>query len=111
MTQAAWRSAVEDAIRTHQPMNDPQTVEAILLRDADKMEQLGPIGAPRMLVKVGRDTRCATFSDVVPVLRRALNERPGKLRTERAKELAAPRIAVLRALLLALNEEGGERLF
>ena len=103
--------AVEEVIRTHQPRNDPQTVEATLVRDADMLEQLGAVGAARALVKVGRDTRYQTFSDVLPVLRRSVEELPGKLRGPRAKQLAQPRIEVLRALIAALEEEGGERLF
>src|SRR5580658_3474378 len=36
--------AVVDAIRTHQPAAHPSTIEAIILRDADLLEQLGAIG-------------------------------------------------------------------
>jgi uncharacterized protein len=103
--------AVEEAIRTHQPHDDPRTVEGIVLHDADILEQLGAVGFARALAKIGRDTRYPTFSQVVPVLRRALEEFPGKLRTERARALAEPRIAVLRAFLAALEAEAGDRLF
>jgi uncharacterized protein len=48
---------VAEAIRCHQPEDDPTTLEGTLLRDADILEQLGAIGAMRMIVKVGRDTR------------------------------------------------------
>jgi len=103
--------AVDEAIRTHQPKDDPRTIEATVLRDADMLEQLGAVGALRALVKVGRDTRFPTLSSVVPLLRRLLAELPGKLRTERARELAAPRIATLKTMLAALEEEAGEQLF
>ena len=113
----AWGFPVEKlesvaaVIATHQPQDEPVSSEAILLRDADILEQLGAVGALRAMVKVGRDTRYSTFSSVLPVLRRAAEELPGKLRTERARALAAPRVAVLLTLLAALEDEAGELLF
>ncbi len=101
---------VAEAIRTHQPQDNPETAEAILLRDADILEQLGAVGTLRAFVKVGRDTRYATFSSVVPVLRRALAELPDKLRMEGSRRLAAPRVVALSAFLAALDEEAGELL-
>jgi uncharacterized protein len=103
--------AVVEAIRTHQPQDEPTLIEAILLRDADMLEQLGAIGALRALVKVGRDTRYATYSSVLPVLRRAVEQLPGKLRLESARRLAAPRVELLRSLLAAIEDEAGELLF
>ncbi len=70
--------AVLEAIRTHQPKDEPRTMEAVILRDADILEQLGAIGIARTLCKVGRDTRYATFTPAVEVLRRALVELPGR---------------------------------
>ena len=52
---------VEEAIRTHQPKDDPEIIEAVLLRDADILEQLGAIGAIRTFAKVGRDTQLPKF--------------------------------------------------
>lgn len=114
---AGWGFPVEkldalgEAIRTHQPDGDPETIEAVLLRDADMLEQLGAVGAVRAFVKTGRDTRYATFSSVVPVLRKALDELPGKLRLESSRRLAAPRVAALDAFLAALEDEAGELLY
>jgi uncharacterized protein len=102
---------VAEAIRTHQPQDEPLSMEAVLLRDADILEQLGAIGALRALVKVGRDTRYATFSSVLPVLQRAAHSLPGKLRLPSARALAAPRVALLRTLIAAIQEEAGELLF
>jgi uncharacterized protein len=104
-------AGVAEAIRTHQPQDEPASIEAVLLRDADIMEQLGAIGALRTVVKIGRDTRYATFSSVLPVLRRAADRLPGKLRLECARSLAAPRVALLLALIAAIEEEAGELLF
>jgi len=102
---------VAEAIRTHQAKDTPERIEAILLRDADILEQLGAVGALRALVKVGRDTRYETFSSVLPVLRRAADELPGKLRLEPARKLAVGRVATLRALLAAIEEEAGGLLY
>jgi uncharacterized protein len=102
---------VADAIRTHQPKDNATIPEAIILRDADILEQLGAIGALRALVKVGRDTRYPTFSSVVPVLRNAVENLSGQIRLDSAKALAKPRIEMLRAFLAAIESEAGELLF
>jgi uncharacterized protein len=102
--------AVLAAIQTHQPAESPATIEAVILRDADILEQLGAVGILRNVSKVGRDTRYATFRSVVDVLRRNLAELPGRLQLETARELAAPRIEVLRAFLDAVAEEAGSDL-
>jgi len=103
--------AVAEAIQTHQPQDEPASVEAVLLRDADILEQLGAIGALRALVKVGRDTRFPTFSSVLPALRRAVEDLPGRLRLESAQKLSVPRVALLGSLLAGLEDEAGELLF
>ena len=104
-------NAVAKAIQTHQPQDEPASVEAVLLRDADILEQLGAIGALRALVKVGRDTRFPTFSSVLPVLRRAVEDLPGRLRLESARKLATPRVVLLQLLMAGLEDEAGELLF
>lgn len=101
---------VAEAIRTHQPQDEPSETEAILLRDADILEQLGAIGALRALVKVGRDSRYPTFSSVIPVLEKAISALPAKLRLGSARTLAAPRVELLRLLLAAIKDEAGELL-
>jgi len=103
--------AVAEAIRTHQPQDEPVRIEAILLHDADILEQLGAIGALRAVVKVGRDTRYPTFSSVLPVLQNAVDSLPGKLRTENARVLAAPRIEILLSFITSVQEEAGHELF
>jgi len=103
--------AVAEAIRSHQPQDEPANIEAVLLRDADILEQLGAIGALRALAKVGRDTRYPTFSSVLPVLRQAAELLPGKLRLNSSKGLATPRIEFLRLLFAAIDGEAGELLF
>ena len=103
--------AVLEAIRTHQPSGDPESIEGVILRDADILEQLGALAILRTVSKVGRDTRYATFTDAVAALRRGLNSLPGQLRLETARELAAPKIRILEAFLLAVDQEDQEALF
>jgi uncharacterized protein len=102
--------AVAEAIRTHQPNDNPKLIEAIILRDADMLEQLGAIGALRALVKVGRDTRYTTFSSVLPVLRHSVENFPRKLSLNSAKLIATQRVEVLKGLLAAIEFEAGEYL-
>jgi uncharacterized protein len=103
--------AVLDAIRQHQPHDEPASLEATILRDADILEQLGAVAILRTVSKVGRDTRFSTFSDAVAVLRRNLDQLPSQIRLEPARRLAQPRIAALRAFLEAVDAEAGPNLF
>jgi uncharacterized protein len=103
--------SVLEAMRTHQPSGDPTTIEGTILRDADILEQLGAIGIMRMASKIGRDTRFPTFTAVVEVLRRAVTVLPGQLRTQTARDLAAPRIRVLQDFLAAAETESSGALF
>jgi uncharacterized protein len=103
--------AVAEAIRTHQAKDEPLLMEAIVLRDADILEQLGAVGALRAFVKVGRDTRFHVYSDVVPVLERAMEKLPAQLTLTRSMALATPRVQALQAFLSAIRDEAGEQLF
>jgi uncharacterized protein len=104
-------SAVLEAIRTHQASAHPATREAIILRDADILEQLGAIGILRTVCKVGRDTRFRTFTDAVAALRHALRTLPAEIRLETTRALARPRIEVLQAFLEGVEDEGKTDLF
>ncbi len=96
---------VVEAIRTHQPHLNPSTIEGMILRDADILEQLGAIGILRVAAKIGRDTRYPTLTDAATTLRKALAELPAKLHFDSAKTLAGPRIALLEAFLQELDQE------
>jgi uncharacterized protein len=61
--------------------------------------------------KVGRDTRSPRFTDAVAVLRRNLEELPGKIRLESTRRLAEPRIAILQQFLRAVDDESGFNLY
>ncbi|MGB6686755.1 MAG: HD domain-containing protein [Terracidiphilus sp.] len=103
--------AVAEVIQTHQPKDDPVRIEAIVLRDADILEQLGAVGLLRAVAKIGRDSRFPTFSSVLLVLRNAAGQLPGKLRLENARKLAGPRIELLQMFVLELEQEAGSLLF
>lgn len=103
--------AVVETIRTHQADASPQSVEGILLRDADILEQLGAIGILRVAVKVGRDTRYGTFTSAAQTLRNNLDVLPGKLQLAKAKDLARSRTVLLRDFLNQINDEAAEDLF
>ena len=103
--------AVIRAIETHQPKDDPDTVEGLVLRDADILEQLGAVGILRAVAKTGRDTRYPSFTPVVASLERALRELPSAIRLPQTRLLAVPRIEALRLFLASVYEEAGEALF
>ena len=102
--------AVAEAIGKHQAKDDPTTIEATLLRDADILEQLGAIGILRAVVKVGRDTRYANFSAVLPVLQHAIDDLANQTRLIRSKTMAQSRAEMLRSFLAAVHNEAGELL-
>ena len=102
--------AVLEAIRTHQPGDAPATPEAIVLRDADILEQLGAIGILRAIAKVGRDTRYPTFTPAVAFLRRSLETLPSQIRLDTTRTLAAARIELLQAFLDGVRVESLDHL-
>jgi uncharacterized protein len=99
-----------DVIRTHQPQDIPACTEAVIMRDADILEQLGAVGLLRAVAKIGRDTRFPTFSSVLPVLRKAVEVLPAQISLEQAQRLATPRIALLRSVIAAIEMEAGSLL-
>ena len=101
---------VLEAIREHQPHNDPQSPESTLLRDADILEQLGAIAILRTASKLGSDTRFILFTDARQSLQHALDTLPARLRLPASRKLAIPRIDALRTFLLALAGEAGNHL-
>ena len=110
MTSVSWWDkekvdAVVEAIRTHQVPAYPVTIESILIRDADILEQLGAIGILRTVSKIGRDTRFPTLTSAAESLRNALTTLPPQMRLDTRRSLAQPKIELLRVLLAALQAE------
>lgn len=100
--------AVVEAIRTHQPAAEPASLEGIILRDADILEQLGAASILRTVCKIGRDTRFKTFPDALKLLRKNAETLPTQLKLAKARELAGPRLESLQAFLSAAEREGCE---
>lgn len=103
--------AVAEAIRHHQSKDEPTSVEATLLRDADILEQLGAVGILRAAAKVGRDTRYPTFSSILPVLTSALENLSEKTQLTQTKVMAQSRLEMLRSFLVAIKNEAGDQLY
>jgi uncharacterized protein len=101
---------VEAAIRYHQAKDEPTTVEGMLIRDADILEQLGAIGILRAVVKVGRDSRYTNFSSIVPVLQYAVNHLANQTRLTSSRAMAESRAEMLRSFLEAMYDEAGDLL-
>ncbi len=98
--------AVIEVIRVHQPTGNPTTMEGIIIRDTDILEQLGAVGILRNVCKIGRDTWFHTFPEVLRLLQRNLETLPGQLRLPAARTLAEARLQVLAAFLQAAKAEG-----
>lgn len=96
--------SVLNAIATHQPQQQPQTPEAILLHDADLLELLGATGLCRALAKTGRDTRYTTYESVIPVLEQTL-KLPQYLLLESARIMAQDRLLLTQQFLTAAQNE------
>lgn len=100
--------AVVAAIVGHLPSGAPETIEGVILRDADILEQLGAVGILRTVSKVGRDSRFPTFAAAIAVLRRNRETLPAQLRLESARALAVPRVALLQTFLDGAAAEAGD---
>ena len=100
-------AAAIECVRTHESHGDPATIEGVILRDADLLEQLGAVAVMRTTAKIAQDTRFITFADAFRSLERALETVPPHIRLAKTQELAQPRIAALREFLEALQGESG----
>jgi uncharacterized protein len=103
--------AVLEVVKTHQPKDDPQTIEGILVRDADICEQLGAVGLMRTVPKVGSDTRFHRFQDAVYSLEAAAENLPALLRLPAAQRIGRARAEWLTNFLTQLRLEAGENLY
>jgi uncharacterized protein len=98
--------AVIEVIRGHQPTAHPATLEGVIVRDADILEQLGAAGILRTVSKVGRDTRFTVFPDALRVLQKNLETLPDQLRLPVSRKLAKARVEALKSFLEAARAEG-----
>ena len=98
--------AVVEIIRTHQPHFNPPSMEGIILRDADILEQLGAVTILRTVSKIGRDTRFKIFPDALRALRNNADTLPAQVKLPRARKMAESRLHILRAFLAEADREG-----
>jgi uncharacterized protein len=98
--------AVIEVIRTHQPQFQPATMEGVIVRDADILEQLGAVGILRTVSKIGRDTRFQIFPDALRVLQKNADTLFDQLHLDTSRKLAEPRLRVLKEFLRAAEAEG-----
>jgi uncharacterized protein len=98
-------AAVVEGIRTHQPQENPASLEGVIIRDADILEQLGATSILRTVSKIGRDTRFTVFPDALRVLQRNADTLPSQLRLPKSRQLAEPRVRTLRSFLEAVHGE------
>jgi uncharacterized protein len=98
-------TAVVEVIRTHQPQEQPTTVEGEIVRDADILEQLGAVAILRTVSKIGRDTRFQTFPDALRVLQNNADTLMKQLKLPAARKLAEPRLNALQNFLAAARAE------
>ncbi|GGC82834.1 HD domain-containing protein [Undibacterium terreum] len=97
---------VVQVISEHLPSGEPRSIEGMLLRDADILEQLGAIGILRTVSKAGRDTRFIRHQDALRSLKKSLEELPAKLKLESARQAAQQKIVLMRDFLAAAEAEG-----
>ena len=102
---------VLQVIREHQPHQEPTSIESIIVRDADILEQLGAVGVVRTLAKLGSDTRFHVFADAQRSLERALETLPGMLRLDLSRRLAVAKIETHAHFLSALRVESVPEIF
>lgn len=110
---AAKIAAVAHAIAAHSFSAGiaPQTVEARILQDADRLDALGAVGLARMFAVSGALGRALADADDPLASARALDDRafaldhletklfrlPGAMHTDLARRIAADRVALMQA--------------
>ena len=105
-----WKLArLVTVVEEHQPHNSPTSIEAMIVRDADILEQLGAIAVLRTAAKLAKDTRFHHFADVYQTLRKQLTLLDA-LQLPRARDLARPRVRALKSFLVSLESEAGDNL-
>ena len=88
------QALVLECIALHHTGGSDRSLEAILLRDADALDFLGPVGVLRDFSKSPRDLRAACQQ-----VRKRRSTVPALLHLERSKALAAGRIERMDALM------------
>lgn len=97
---------VKEIIDHHQYYRPPDTVAvAILFRDADILDFMGAIDVARIVSLTTREQFTPDLPHAIEVIRRQMNEMPGRLQTRAAQREGQHRVAEMRQFLDALAQE------
>lgn len=101
--------AIAHAIRAHRfrSTEEPATLEARILSDADKLDALGAVGIARTFMRAGEHH--GTMDDAVCHFHEKLLTLSDRMHTDTARKIAGERHALLSRYLAALNKERGMR--
>lgn len=96
---------ITHAIRTHRyrSENRPETLEAMVLSDADKLDAMGAIGIARAFMQAGERNR--TMTDATDHIQEKLLKLKGMMYTRGARGIAEERQTVLNEFLTAFETE------
>ena len=95
---------VIQAIRQHRPGSRPTTVEGKLLYDANLLDTTGAIGFARLAIGAFFWHHYKTMQEVLDLLRERLSH-ADSFHFERARTMAAPKIAFMREAIRRLEAE------
>jgi uncharacterized protein len=100
--------AIVSAIRTHRfkSAERPETLEAQILSDADKLDALGAVGIARTFMRAGEHG--TSMADGVRHFHDKLLKLPGLMHTRTGQRFARDRHAFLREFLERIGDETGE---
>lgn len=98
-------SAVAAAIRTHRftTAEEPESLEARILSDADKLDALGAVGIARTFMRAGEHG--TTMQDGIDHFHEKLLKLPDRMYTKTARQIAAERHAFLLRFLALMEDE------
>lgn len=96
---------ISHAIRTHRYRSEsrPETLEAMVLSDADKLDAMGAIGIARTFMQAGEQK--GTMSDATDHIHEKLLKLKGLMYTRGARGIAEERHRVLETFLLTFEGE------
>jgi len=97
-------SAVVDAIKSHWPGQNPQSVEAKLLHDANLIDSLGAIGVVRLSIGASFWYQYKTLNEVLNLIKDYRNK-AGSLIYPKSKEIAKIKIQFMDQLIEEMDKE------
>ena len=98
-------SVIAAAIRTHRftTAAEPESLEAQILSDADKLDALGAVGIARTFMRAGEHG--TTMQDGIDHFHEKLLKLPDRMYTKTARQIAAERHTFLLRFLALMDDE------